>query len=146
MSQKLKLLAVLAHPDDESFGIGGALAKYADEGIETYLVVATRGERGRFGDRKESPDLDVVGKTRENELLAAAKVLGIREVSFLDYIDGDLDKADPNEVIEKIVFHLRRTKPQVAISFDPTGGYGHPDHIAISQFTSAALVCSGDPK
>ncbi len=137
---------MLAHPDDESFGIGGALAKYANEGIETYLVVATRGGRGRFGHGKESPGLDAVGKTRETELLAAAKVLGIKEVSFLDYIDADLDKADPNEVIKKIVFHLRRIKPQVVISFDPTGGYGHPDHIAISQFTTAALVCSGNQK
>lgn len=146
MSHKLKLMAVLAHPDDESFGIGGALAKYADEGIETYLVVATRGERGRFGESKESPGLDVVGKTREAELLAAAKELGVREVLFLDYIDGDLDKADPVEVVEKIVLHLRRIKPHVVISLDPTGGYGHPDHIAISQFTTAALVCSGDHK
>ena len=146
MSHKLKLMSVLAHPDDESLGIGGALAKYADEGIETYLVVATRGERGRFGDSKESPGLDVVGKTREAELLAAAKELGIREVSFLDFIDKDLDKADPDEVVEKIVFHLRRIKPQVVLSFDPAGGYGHPDHIAISQFTTAALVCSGDHK
>ena len=145
MSHKLKLMAVLAHPDDESFGIGGTLAKYADEGIETYLVVATRGERGRFGDIKESPGMELVGKTREAELLAAANVLGIREVSFLDFVDGDLDKADPAEAVEKIVFHLRRIKPQVVLSFDPTGGYGHPDHIAISQFTTTALVCSGDP-
>ena len=145
MSHKLKLMAVLAHPDDESFGIGGTLAKYADEGIETYLVVATRGERGRFGDRKEPPDLEIVGKAREAELLAAAKVLGIREVSFLDYVDADLDKANPAEAIEKIVLHLRRIKPQIVISLDPTGGYGHPDHIAISQFTTAALVSSGDP-
>lgn len=139
-------MAVLAHPDDESFGIGGAFAKYADEGIETYLVVATRGERGRFGDSKETPDLEIVGKTREAELLAAAKELGIKEVSFLDFVDKDLDKADPAEVLEKIVFHLRRIRPQVVLSFDPTGGYGHPDHIAISQFTTSALVCSGDPK
>ena len=146
MSHKLKLMAVLAHPDDESFGLGGTLAKYNDEGIETYLVVATRGERGRFGDSKKSPGLDTVGKTREDELLAAAKELGIKEVSFLDYLDADLNKADPEEVIEKIVFHLRRIKPQVVISFDPFGGYGHPDHIATSQLTTAALVCSGDPK
>jgi len=146
MSRKLKLMAVQAHPDDESFGIGGTLAKYADEGIETYLLVATRGERGRFGDSNESPGLDVVGKTREAELIAAAKELGVREVIFLDYIDQDLDKADPNEVIEKITFHIRRLKPQVVLSFDPSGAYGHPDHIAISQFTTAAIVCSGDHK
>ena len=144
MNSKLKLMAVLAHPDDESFGIGGTMAKYADEGIETYLVTATRGERGRYKDKKESPGLDIVGNTREAELLAAAKVLGIKRVSFLDYVDGDLDKANPVEVIDKIVLQLRRYRPQVVISFDPTGGYGHPDHIAISQFTAAAIARCGD--
>lgn len=137
-------MAVLAHPDDESLGAGGTLVKYAQEGIETYLVTATRGERGRFGD-KEHPGLEIVGQTREGELLAAAKELGIKEVHFLDYIDGDLDKADHNEVIEKIVVHLRRIKPHVVITFGADGAYGHPDHIAISQFTTAAIVCAADP-
>ncbi len=88
MSQSLKLLAVLAHPDDESFGIGSTLAKYASEGVETYLVCATRGERGRYGEAEKSPGMDIVGKAREEELHNAANILGIKEVSFLDYIDG----------------------------------------------------------
>lgn len=144
MADKFKLMCILAHPDDESLGMGGVLAKYASEGIETYLVTATRGERGRVGDKKESLSLDAVGKIREAELLAAAKVLGIREVSFLDYIDGDLDQADPNEVVAKIVAHMRRVRPHVVITFGPEGGYGHPDHIAISQLTTAAIVCAAD--
>ena len=88
-SRPLKLMAVLAHPDDESLGIGGTLAKYAGEGVETYLVTATRGERGRFGENGEKPPPDVVGRVREAELREAANVLNVREVSFLDYNDGD---------------------------------------------------------
>lgn len=144
MNDKLRLMAVLAHPDDESLGTGGTLVKYAREGVETYLVTATRGERGRFGNQ-EHPGLEIAAKTREAELLAAAKELGIKEVSFLNYIDRDLDQADPNEVIGKIVYHLRRLKPQVVITFGADGAYGHPDHIAISQFATAAIVCAADP-
>lgn len=144
MAEKFKLMAVLAHPDDESLGVGGTLARYASEGVETYLVTATRGERGRFGDAEERPPLEIVGKTREAELLAAADVLGVKEVNFLDYIDKDLDKADPKEVISKIVAHLRRVKPQVVLTFGPEGAYGHPDHIAICQFTTAAIVCAAN--
>ncbi|HET9314464.1 MAG TPA: PIG-L deacetylase family protein [Vicinamibacteria bacterium] len=139
-----RLMCVLAHPDDESLGTGGALAKCAAEGIETYLVTATRGERGRFGDAKESPGLEIVGRTREAELLAAARELGIREVRFLDYVDGDLDRVDTAEAIGRIVTHLRRVRPQVVITFGPDGAYGHPDHIAISQLTIAAIACAGD--
>src|SRR5262245_26565435 len=88
MKTNLKLLCVFAHPDDESLGNGGMLAKYAAEGIETYLVVATRGERGWSGNEEEYPGLEVFGKQREAEVLAAANVLGLRRVEFLDYLDG----------------------------------------------------------
>ena len=145
LPSELRLMCVLAHPDDESLGTGGTLAKCAAEGVATYLVTATRGERGRFGDSKESPGPEIVGKAREAELLAAAKELGLREVSFLDYPDGGLDKVDTAEAIEKIAGHFRRVKPQVVITFGPDGAYGHPDHIAISQLTTAAIVCAADP-
>ncbi len=144
MTGKLKLMCVVAHPDDESLGMGGTLAKYAAEGIETFLITATRGERGRVGEGEVRPGLDVVGQMREAELLAAAEELGIREVRFLDYIDGDLDQADPTEAVAKIVTHLTRIKPQVVITFGPEGAYGHPDHIAISQLTTAAIVAAAD--
>ena len=108
-------------------------------------MTATRGERGRFGERGESPGLEVVGRVREVELRAAARELGVQEVQFLDYVDGDLDQAKPGEAIAKIVGHLRRIRPDVVITFDPFGAYGHPDHIAICQFTTAAASCSADP-
>jgi LmbE family N-acetylglucosaminyl deacetylase len=145
MTEQLRLMCVLAHPDDESLGTGGILAKYAAEGVATYLVTATRGERGWFGAEQEYPGLAGLGKIREAELLAAADVLGLREVQFLDYIDGDLDQADSAEAIARIVGHLRRVQPQVVVTFDPFGAYGHPDHIAISQLSMAAIVCAADP-
>src|SRR5712692_4584604 len=145
MADTLKLMAVLAHPDDESLGVGGILAKYAAEDIETSLVTATRGERGWFGDEHEYPGLEALGQIREAELRAAAEVLGIRSVDFLGYLDGELDQAHPAEVVAKIVGHLRRVKPQVVLTFGPDGSYGHPDHIAISQFTTAATVRAADP-
>lgn len=145
MTKQLRLMCVLAHPDDESLGNGGVLAKYAAEGIETYLVTATRGERGWFGSQEEYPGPEALGKIREAELYAAAEVLGLRCIDFLDYIDGDLDQAPPEEAIAKIVGHLRRVKPHVVLTFGPDGSYGHPDHIAISQFTAAAVVRAADP-
>ena len=82
MPEQLRLLCVLAHPDDESLGFGGTLAKYGNEGIETYLITATRGERGRFGSGIEFPGFAAVGGMREAELLAAAKELGLRKFAF----------------------------------------------------------------
>ena len=146
MEDNLRLMCVLAHPDDESLGMGGTLVKYAREGIHTHLVTATRGERGRFGDAPVRPELRVVGETREAELRAAAKELGIRSVDFLDYTDGDLDRANPNEVQGKIAAHIRRIRPHVIATFGPEGAYGHPDHIAISQFAGAAIGLAADSR
>src|SRR5689334_10082394 len=125
MTGSLRLMCILAHPDDESLGMGGMLARYAEEGIETYLVTATRGERGRFGDAAVRPSLEVVGNARESELRAAGKELGIREIHFLDYIDGDLDRANPVEAQRKIVPFIRRVQPHVVVTFGPDGAYGH---------------------
>lgn len=138
-------MCVLAHPDDESLGNGGILAKYAAEGIKTYLVTATRGERGWFGNERDYPGLEAFGKIRENELLDAAEILDIRYVDFLDYIDGDLDQANSAEAVGKITGHLRHVRPDVVVTFGPYGSYGHPDHIAISQFTTAAVVEAANP-
>jgi LmbE family N-acetylglucosaminyl deacetylase len=138
----LRLMCVLAHPDDESLGTGGTLAKYAAEGIETHLITATRGERGRFGERGASPGPEVVGRTREAELRAAARELGVHDVRLLDYEDGALDLVDPVEATKKIAAHLSRVEPHVVITFGPEGAYGHPDHIAISQLTTTAVVAA----
>jgi len=138
-------MAILAHPDDESLGFGGMLAKSAAEDVETYLVTATRGERGWTGDERAYPGVEALGQVREAELRAAAQVLGIRSVELLGYLDGELDQANPSEVIAKIVGHLRRVQPHVVVTFGPDGVYGHPDHIAISQLTTAAIVEAASP-
>ncbi len=140
----LRLMCVLAHPDDESLGTGGVLAKYSREGVETFVVTATRGERGRFDDKGTSPGPAIVGRAREAELRAAARELGVCEVILLDYLDGELDRVDGAEASEKIAGHIRRVRPQVVVTFDPFGAYGHPDHIAISQFTASAIVRAAD--
>jgi len=137
-----RLMAVLAHPDDESLGMGGTLARYAQEGVQTYLVSATRGERGRCGDPDTRPSDEEVGRIREAELLAAAEMLGVREVSFLYYMDAELAQADPAEATGRIVEHILRVKPQVVVTFAPDGAYGHPDHIAICQLTTAAVMAA----
>jgi LmbE family N-acetylglucosaminyl deacetylase len=145
MNPTLRLMCVFAHPDDESMGTGSTIAKYTSEGIETYLVAATRGERGWGGSENDYPGQIPFGKLRQAELIAASQVLGIRQVYFLDYIDGELDQVNPNQAIHKICNLLRLVRPQVVVTFGPDGAYGHPDHIAISQFTTAALVCAADP-
>src|SRR5215468_8832922 len=99
--QAPRLMAVLAHPDDECLGVGGTLAKYASEGVEVFLLTATRGDAGRYyGHRRgegEHPGPAALGAIRETELRAAASVLGLREVSLLDYPDQHLDRAVPRE-------------------------------------------------
>jgi LmbE family N-acetylglucosaminyl deacetylase len=144
MSRTLKMLAVLAHPDDESLGFGGALAKYSAGGVETYLVTATRGERGRFGALGKGCDPVEVGRCREAELRAAAAVLGIREVTLLNYPDRGVDQVEAATAIHDVVSQIRRIQPDVIVTFGPDGAYGHPDHIAISQFTTAAAACAAD--
>jgi LmbE family N-acetylglucosaminyl deacetylase len=144
MSDRLRLMFVLAHPDDESMGMGGTLARYAAEGVETYLVTATRGEQGWLGEPTANPGPRQLGRIREQELRAAAAVLGLREVVHLDYLDGELDQADPTRITAQIASQIRRVRPQVVATFGHDGLYGHPDHIAICQFTTAAVVAAAD--
>src|SRR5689334_24968168 len=103
----LKLLAVFAHPDDESMGMGGTLAKYAAEGVETHLACASRGERGWFGPEEQDPGLEKLGQLRTKELEGAVKVLGMKSLHFLDYVDGDVDLADHVEATRKIATYIR---------------------------------------
>lgn len=148
MSGQRRLMAVLAHPDDESLGFGGTLAKYAAEGVDVSLVTATRGDAGRFrghprGDASH-PGPAALGEIREAELRAAANALGIHDVSVLGYPDQHLDRADPREAIGRIAAHIRRRRPDVLVTFGPDGAYGHPDHIAISQLATAAVVSAAN--
>jgi LmbE family N-acetylglucosaminyl deacetylase len=146
--RKPRLMAVLAHPDDECLGVGGTLAKYASEGVDVFLLTATRGDNGRYHGLRpqddQHPGPAALASLREAELRAAASVLGVRQVSFLDYRDQFLDRADPHQAIRAIVRHIRRIQPDVIVTFAPDGAYGHPDHISISQFTTAATVAAAD--
>ncbi len=144
MTAPLKLLAVFAHPDDESMGMGGTLAKYSVEGVETHLVCASRGERGWFGPEEQDPGPERLAQIRTKELENSVRELGLTGLHFLNYIDGEVDRANPLGIIGRIATHIREIKPQVVVTFPPDGNYGHPDHIAIGQFTGAAIVCAAD--
>src|SRR5579862_95745 len=149
MTQALRLMAVTAHPDDETLGFGGVLARYGREGVETYVVCATRGERGRYlghaAGTPEHPGGPALAAMREQELRAAASELGTAGVALLDYEDGHVDRADADAATAAIVRQIRRVRPDVVLTFAWDGAYGHPDHIAISQLTTAAIVASADP-
>jgi LmbE family N-acetylglucosaminyl deacetylase len=148
MKDALRMLVVAAHPDDETLGFGGVLARYADEGVETFLVTATRGERGRFfghpAEHPEHPGMSALAEIRERELHAAAGALGIRRVFLLDYEDQHVDRAPVLEAVSSIVACIRQTRPHVVLTFPPDGAYGHPDHIAVSQLATAAIVAAAD--
>lgn len=128
-----RILAVLAHPDDESFGAGGTLAKYAHKGVQVILLCATRGEAGISGVAPEE-----AGAIREEELLQAAEYLGI-EVHFLGYQDGELLKADPLKLLENVACWIDTVQPQVVLTFGPDGVSGHPDHVTISHIVTQAV-------
>ncbi len=148
--QKKVLLAVLAHPDDETFGTGGTLAYYAHNGVEVHLICATRGEVGDV-DPEYMAGFSTVAEARVAELRCAAGVLGLAGVHFLDYRDsgmpGSVDTTHPQalaaaplkDVAAKVAHYFRLLRPQVVITFDPIGGYRHPDHIAIHQATVYAF-------
>ena len=155
MEEQRTLLAVFAHPDDESFGIGGTLARYAAEGARVVLACATLGEAGEISD----PSLgakEQLAEIRERELRCACDALGIVELHLLGYRDSgmaespdnddprSLAQADPAEVVGKIVRVIRQVRPQVVVTFEAGGGYGHPDHIAIHRHTVAAFHAAGD--
>ncbi len=149
-----RLLAVFAHPDDETLGNGGTLALYARRGVEVHLVCATRGEVG------EAPEglkgFSTIGEMREDELKSAAAVLGLKAVNLLGYRDSGMPGSADNlhhealvaapleEVALLIAAHIRRIRPQVVVTFDPIGGYRHPDHIAIHRATVEAFRLAGD--
>jgi LmbE family N-acetylglucosaminyl deacetylase len=141
----LRLLGIFAHPDDESLACGGTFARYSRQGAETSLIFATRGERGWFRNWRDYPGEQALGVLREKEVRNASQELGASRLDFLDYIDGDVDQANESEIIAKIVRLLRQIRPHVVVTFGPEGLYGHPDHIAISQFATSALLCAADP-
>ncbi len=132
------LLAVLAHPDDEAYRPGGTLALLARRGVRVHLLTATRGQAGSCGD----PPLcapDELPAVRERELRCACAVLGIEPPRLLDYEDGHLSQADPEEIIAQILGIVDEVRPQVMLTFGPDGLSSHPDHIAIGQCAAEAF-------
>lgn len=150
------LLAVLAHPDDETFGMGGTLALYAASGADVHLICATRGEAGEI-DPQFKERIRSAACLRTQELRCAADVLGVQHLHFLNYRDSGMPgskanthpralAAQPVEQVAQEVAHLmRQIQPDVVLTFDPIGGYRHPDHIAIQQATVRAFDLVGDP-
>lgn len=149
------LLAVLAHPDDETFGMGGTLALYARQGVKVDLICATRGEVGEI-DPAYKERIKSAACLRTQELRCAAEVLGIHQLHFLNYRDSGMPgseannhpralSAQPNEKVAEEVAHIiRQVQPEVILTFDPIGGYRHPDHIAIQQATVDAFDLASD--
>ncbi|MGA3094792.1 MAG: PIG-L deacetylase family protein [Dehalococcoidales bacterium] len=149
------LLFVGAHPDDETFGIGGTLAQCASANVRVYYACATRGEVG-MADAEAMKGFNSVGDMRWAELECAARVLGLAGVVYLGYRDSGMAGSPENrhpesltmapleQAAERVVRAIRELKPEVAITHDPLGGYRHPDHIAIHRATVAAFKATGD--
>ncbi len=137
------LLAVFAHPDDESLACGGTLARLADLGWNVTLVCASKGERG--GVIEPSPTFDGdVGRVRLQELHAASGLLGVRTVHVLSFPDGNLRWAGGAQLCDEISELVRRYRPDAVITFDDDGLYWHADHVAVHEETSRALGALGD--
>jgi LmbE family N-acetylglucosaminyl deacetylase len=141
-SSNLRLCAFFAHPDDESFSAGGALARYADEGVAVTLVTATSGEAGEI-----APGLDVrkeeLGAWREQELRRAAEILGVSDLRVLHLPDGDL-AGHGGELFAAYIDVLRELRPHVSLTEDIQGITGHPDHIAVTNALRQAFDAVAD--
>jgi LmbE family N-acetylglucosaminyl deacetylase len=139
------ILFSFAHPDDESFSGAGTAMKCSAAGVRTVLVTATLGERGKRGD----PPLcapEELAACREKELREAAAIIGFDELHLLGYRDRELAEAPPERIRRALVTIIRRARPSVVITFDPNGFNVHPDHVAISRFTSDAVAVAADPR
>jgi len=156
---RLTLMTVHAHPDDEAVGTGGSMAKYAAEGRRVVLVTCTRGELGEI----VVPELDTpenqrrLGELRAVELERAMEALGVTEWDSLGYRDsgmmGTPGNHDPrcfwqapiDDAIGRLVWLVRRYRPDVMTTYNDFGGYGHPDHIRTHHVAVGAFSRAGDP-
>ena len=136
------VLAVFAHPDDESLACGGTLARLADAGVRVVLLCASRGEAGSISDPKLVPDGDL-GAVRTRELTAAAAILGVRDVLVLDHPDGDLRWDDVPELHADIVGAIQHYRPDAVVTFDADGLYWHLDHVGVHERTLTAVRSFG---
>jgi N-acetyl-1-D-myo-inositol-2-amino-2-deoxy-alpha-D-glucopyranoside deacetylase len=157
MSIPKTLVFVGAHPDDESFGVGGTLAQYAATGFKVFYICGTRGEAGEVTPESMKGHTSIAD-LRSYELKCAAEILGLTDVIHLNYRDSGMAGSEDNkhpralaaapleQVAGRIVKIFRRLKPEVVVTFDPIGGYHHPDHVAIHNATVIAFRAAGDPE
>jgi N-acetylglucosamine malate deacetylase 2 len=139
------LLFCFAHPDDESFACAGTMMKYLELGARVVLVTATLGERGKMGEPAIC-SVEELPACRERELREAVGIIGVSDLQLLGYRDRELAEAPPDAVRRALVTVIRRERPAVVFTFDPNGYNVHPDHIAISRFTSDAIAAAADPR
>lgn len=151
-----RMLASLAHPDDESFGPGGTLALYANRGVDVHLICATRGDVGTV-DPSYLTGFANVAELRQAELECAGQALGLSRIHLLDYRDSGMAGSPDNQheralaaapldtIVEQITRIIRQIRPQVVLTFDSIGGYHHPDHIRMHQATVEAFQAAADP-
>jgi LmbE family N-acetylglucosaminyl deacetylase len=137
-SRPLHILVVFAHPDDESFGPAAILAKYARRGAKIYGVIATRGEFGNT-DIVPRPSPEELGRLRERDLHDAAAAIGFTRLDVLGYRDGTLADVPLDELAHCILDAIRRYRPDVVVTFGPTGVTCHPDHLAIHRAATTAF-------
>jgi len=157
---KARLLISFAHPDDESFGLGAAIPKWIDEGVDVYLICATNGDVGTVPEGMRG-QYDTVAELRLSELDCAMRILKFKAVYMLGYKDSGMMGSEtsrhpaslwhqwehhPRRVVGEVVEVLRQVRPQVIVTFNQYGGYGHPDHIAIQRATVRAFECAGDAR
>ena len=159
MTPTLTFMAVHAHPDDEVIGTGGTFAHYAEQGVQTVLVTCTLGEEGEIvvpeWDTPENHER--LATIRRQELAEAVDILKISHLEVLPYRDSGMidrpsnehpecfNKADPSEATERLVALVRKYRPQVLVTYNEEGGYGHPDHLMAHRITVLAFAAAGDP-
>jgi len=152
------ILGVFAHPDDESFGPGGTLARYAAEGADVHVIIATDGIAGSVEDESHLKNHASLAQVRSAELANAAVQLGLTSIWSLPYRDsgmrGTPDNHHPDAlirqpvdaIVQEMLDAMRRLRPQVVITHDPFGGYGHPDHIRVCEAVAAAFFLAQQPQ
>ena len=140
MNNVASLLAIFAHPDDESYRAGGTLALLARKGTPVWVLCATRGEGGISNLQPEE-----AGVIRQSELECACRALGIEQPRILDYQDGTLPQVNDEQAVEGVVRAIRELRPQALLTWPPDGVSGHPDHMAVSRWTSEAFQLAADP-
>lgn len=151
MPQKQVLLGVFAHPDDESFGPGATLARYAAQGTDVHVIIATDGIAGSVEASHKLEEHEVLAQVRSTELANAAVALGIKTIWSLPYRDSGMRNTSANEhpdafiqqpidsLIDNLMEYIERLQPQVLLTHDPFGGYGHPDHIRCCESVTATF-------